>query len=97
MGGISPGILEAAIALCDLNGWGVLCLGMCYCFFLIFSRALKGVSNKHSRWDRIFLGSKLSIDKGARGIVPQCKEMQSSYQSAIFNPSFLVIVTTNND
>ena len=54
MGGTFPGILEAAIALCDLNGWGVLCLGMCYCCFALHLCAPNGVSNKHSRWDRFF-------------------------------------------
>ena len=41
-------------SLCTLNGLCVLCLEMCYRRFAILSRAPNGVSNEHSRSDRIF-------------------------------------------
>ena len=51
----------------QLNGLGILCLGTCYRRFTILSRAPNGVSNEHSRSDRINLGPNCSLNTGGGG------------------------------
>ena len=52
---------------CALNQLGILCRGTCSRCFTILSRAPNGVSNEHSRSDRINSGPNYLLDTG-RGV-----------------------------
>ena len=56
-----------SMSLCALNGLVVLCLGMYYRRFALLPRKPNGVSNDHSRSDRIFFGTKLFVGHGGGG------------------------------
>ena len=52
------------------NGLGILCLRSCYRRFTIFSRALSGLSNKHSCSDRINWDQIVRWTRGGGGTHP---------------------------